>query len=238
MPTNKLVINLCQLNAMISYAESTYGSIKGAIAVNEAARSSITWRFLIHLFDIIGSSTLSIRGSEKSTYGKLFEKLILGSALTILGLKFIVQTDYKDNPENIFWLSSKNDKRESDAIAICANERSVLFDIGFIGKGNSEISLDKVTRFETQILHNHKKYDAATIIIVDTVGPNSKIIDMAKSIDGIIIQMSLSYWIKDLALAIKEKTGFKSEILDISDDDVRSFISDKLKHVDFNQFLT
>lgn len=227
-----------ELKSMISDTESTYGVLKGEISVNGANSSNITWGFLIHLFDIIGSSTLSIRGSEKSTYGKLFEKLILGSALTILGLKFIVQTDFQGKHENIFWLSSKNDKRECDAIAVCANNKSILFDIGFIGKGNPEISLDKVSRFERQIELSHKKYEASTIIIVDTVGPRSKIMDMAKNIDGVIIQMSLSYWVKQLAIAINDKTGFKSEILDIPDDNIRSFISNKLKYVDFNQFLT
>lgn len=227
-----------ELKSMVSDAESTYGALKGEISVNDANNSNITWSFLIHLFDIIGSSTLSIRGSEKSTYGKLFEKLILGSALTILGLRFITQKDFQGKHENIFWLSSKNDKRECDAIAICANNKSILFDIGFIGKGNPEISLDKVSRFERQIELSHKKYEASTIIIVDTVGPSSSIIEMAKNIDGVIIQMSFSYWVKQLACAINEKTGFKSEILDIPDGEIRSFISDKLKYVDFNQFLT
>src|SRR3990172_192510 len=101
------------------------------------------------LIKTIGAQTLAIRGSEKSAYGKLFEKLVLGSLLHILGFKHIAPPPQEY--EKVFWLSSRNEKRESDATLLYELGQGVRFDIGFIGRGNPEISLDKVTRFEREI---------------------------------------------------------------------------------------
>jgi len=67
------------------------------------------------------------------------------------------------------------------------------FDIGFIGSGNPEISLDKVTRFEREILLSCSKFFMATIILVDRIGANSRIERMAEEVQGTIIQMSAGY---------------------------------------------
>jgi len=67
------------------------------------------------LLNTVGSQTLTIRGSDKSTNGKLFEKLVLGSLLSILG--FTYETTQKIG-ERVFWLSSQSEKRESDATLI------------------------------------------------------------------------------------------------------------------------
>jgi len=50
-------------------------------------RVRLNWKDIARLTTAIGSQTLAIRGSDKSMYGKLFERLILGSMLTILGYK-------------------------------------------------------------------------------------------------------------------------------------------------------
>jgi hypothetical protein len=43
----------------------------------------LSWREILHLAMAIGSQTLTIRGSDKSMYGKLFEKLVLGTVFTL-----------------------------------------------------------------------------------------------------------------------------------------------------------
>ena len=48
-------------------------------------RAELNWRDITRLTTAIGAQTLAIRGSDKSIYGKLFERLILGSFLTMLG---------------------------------------------------------------------------------------------------------------------------------------------------------
>jgi hypothetical protein len=50
-------------------------------------RVDLDWRDITRLTTAIGSQTLTIRGSDKSIYGKLFERLVLGSVLTVLGFE-------------------------------------------------------------------------------------------------------------------------------------------------------
>ena len=62
------------------------------------------------------------------------------------------------------------------------------FDIGFIGRGNPEISLDKVTRFERVISLQGAHFYLATIILVDRIGANSRIETLAQAVEGTIFK--------------------------------------------------
>ena len=121
-----------------------------------------SWSLLLRMFVAVGAQTLSIRGSEKFMYGKLFEKFILGSLLTILDFNHTVAGT---SGVMIFWLSDAADKRESDATALLRPGTGVRFDIGFIGKGNPEISLDKVSRFGAVMETGEVKHEMSTIIL-------------------------------------------------------------------------
>lgn len=123
--------------------------LKGEFSLAGKSKAQINWLWMTYLMNTIGAQTLAIRGSEKSAYGKLFEKLVLGSLLHILGFKYILPPPQEF--ENVFWLSSRGERRESDATLLYQPGKGVRFDIGFIGRGNPEISLDKVTRFERQL---------------------------------------------------------------------------------------
>ena len=149
---------------------------------------------MFQIFTAIGAQTLTIRGSEKSMYGKFFEKLVLGSLLTLLG--FSLRDNNIEKTENIFWLSDRQDKRESDATVIYKPGIGARFDIGFIGPGNPEISLDKVSRFEREIEIGSQKHYMSTIILIDRIGAKSRIVDMAKKIDGNIIQIQPKFPLK------------------------------------------
>ncbi len=152
---------------------------------------ALTWEWQSLLGMAIGSGTLAIRGSEKSIYGKFFEKLILGSVLSVLGFSL----SEKDIPKDkIFWLSSRSDKRESDATLIHTIGVGVRFDIGFIGVGNSEITLDKASRFAKMEEISGIPHELYTVIIVDRVGKNSRVIQQAKEINSSVIQMSHEDW--------------------------------------------
>jgi hypothetical protein len=151
---------------------------------------------------------------EKSMYGKFFEKMIMGSVLSVLGFKLADE----DSPiEKSFWLSSRGRKRESDATAIWTSGEGIRFDIGFIGVGNPEITLDKVSRFEREIDLNGIIHSMHTIIIVDRVGKNSRIIELANEIDGRVIQMSSSDWAKSLGREMEDiYAGYKSPLSGLS----------------------
>ncbi len=62
--------------------EMTLGYVQDAAG----RKVKLNWEDITRLTTAIGSATLTIRGSDKSIYGKLFERLILGSFLTHHGL--------------------------------------------------------------------------------------------------------------------------------------------------------
>ncbi len=205
---------------VISESNSAYGQLSGSLSISPHEKADINWGFMVELLQTIGAQTLAIRGSEKSTYGKLFEPLILGSLLSILGFEFVQEQEIK-HPRKVFWLSSSGEKRESDATALYEAGQGIRFDIGFIGRGNPEISLDKVSRFEREIEIGRSKWFLATIILCDTIGKGSRINQLAERINGNIVQMSMTYWPKEVASVLHEKMGYSHEILKIKNSEIQ-----------------
>lgn len=151
---------------------------------------------------MIGSQTLTIRGSEKSLHGKNFEKLVLGSLFSMMGFQLINKNTTSAEPA--FWLSSSEDEeRESDA-TLFYNGKGIRVDIGFIGRGNTEISLDKVSRYTRMLEIQGDKYVMDTIIIVDRIGDRSRIDNMAERIQGTVFRMCDKNWVINLSSKIKE----------------------------------
>lgn len=202
----------------------------------EGANYLLKWPHLLRCLLATGAQTLTIRGSEKSLYGKMFEKLVLGSVLTLLGFEHIDKDDTSKS-NKVFWLSERQDKRESDASIIIRPGVGVRFDIGFIGRGNTEVSLDKVTRFERYMERGYIRYNTSTIILVDTIGDGSRITDMAREIDGTILQMSASYWVYELAQVLYHKNNYKSPLVGLTKEQTISYIKEKMKFVDLNRFI-
>ncbi len=221
---------------VIANSQQEYGLLQGEISLGSGVQAQINWAFITYLLGATGAQTLAIRGSEKSAYGKLFEKLVLGSLLLILGFKRVSP----DNPESlirVFWLSSREEKRESDATLLYRAGKGVRFDIGFIGRGNPEISLDKVSRFEREISLGRSKWYMATIILVDRIGMNSRIERMAKAIDGTIIQMSMGYWPQQVAQQLSAKLGFKHELAKMRQSEIAGYLKEKLATVPIQEFI-
>ena len=197
----------------------------------------VKWPSLLRCMLALGAQTLTIRGSEKSAYGKLFEKMVLGSVLDILGGKYIIKDDITRNIM-VYWLSERRDKRESDATLLLKPGAGIRFDIGFIGKGNSEISLDKVTRFEHLMERGGIQYNQTTIIIVDSLGNGSRTARMAEDIGGHIIQMSCTYWVYELASVIKTEFPFYKNPFDgISEKQSLELIKHKMQSINLGMFL-
>jgi hypothetical protein len=136
----------------------------------------------------------------------------------------------------VFWLSSTG-KRESDATVLCGAGRGVRFDIGFIGRGNPEISLDKVSRFERHLDFGRGNYYMKTFIIVDRIGERSRIEDNARAIDGQIVQMSGSYWIRLVAAGLGSAVGYRSSISKLSDSQLHDFIHKAIAKMDVRPFI-
>ena len=197
---------------------------------------SIDWSWIAHLTNTVGTSTLTIRGSDKSTYGKLFEKLILGSLLEVVGYSFQPEGEEGLLPGH-FILSSRGTRRESDATLLLSLGDAIRFDIGFIGRGNTEISLDKVTRFETEAAIAGQSRYVTTIIIVDRIGAGSRLPELAKNMGGHIVQMSGSYWPSGVARLIGELTGTYDQLATSPLADIPALLEERLNDVDITQFL-
>lgn len=212
-----------------------FGKLKGTLQLDHI-ECAVDWPFILSLFTAIGAQTLSIRGSEKSMYGKMFKKLILGSLLTLLGFQFVNPEDSSQN-KKVFWLSSRGDKRESDATLLYKPGIGVRFDIGFIGPGNTEISLDKVSRFEREMEHGRYIHYMSTIIIVDRIGEKSRILDMAKAMDGEIVQMSMAYWVKDVCKILHERIHYEHKLLNVPDEYIKAYIEKHIQSIKFDMFL-
>ena len=217
-----------------------YGEIKISVASIEGADGrtvELGWRELLRLTTAIGSQTLAIRGSDKSMYGKLFEKLILGSILTALGFRRVQREGLKDT-DKVFWLSDSTAEREIDATLIYRLGKMAVFDMGFIGRGNPEISKDKVSRFEREVEIEGEKFDSVTFIIIDRLPKKSeKILEATKRIKAEIIQMHWAYWPRTLAERLKERLGFEHPILAMSDAELRKFLTDKMETMPIEEFL-
>lgn len=221
---------------VIKNCEDEYGCLDGKIELNSEIKAELNWQFLIYFMNTIGAQTLAIRGAEKSMYGKLFEKLIIGTLLTILGFEFTTP-DKAKKLNRIFWLASKGEKRESDATLLFEAGKGVRFDIGFIGPGNPEISLDKVSRFEREMEFGRSKWYMATFIIVDRIGKGSNIIHLAKKIKGTIIQMSMGYWPKLVAIKLNEAFGFKHELIKMPTENLADYLREKIMEIQIDKFL-
>lgn len=113
----------------------------------------------------------------------------------------------------------------------------VRFDIGFIDAGNREISLDKVSRFEREMDLGRKLHFMSTIILIDRIGEGSRITELAKKIDGNIVQMSMTYWVKEISQILKRTIGFDHKILKLSNEASLAFINTEMQKIDLNSFV-
>lgn len=217
-------------------SKKEFGELEGNFTLNKKTYS-LDWLSLIQLFSALGTQTLAIRGAEKSMYGKLFEKLILGSLLSILGFELINPNETTKSIK-VFWLSQRGNKRESDATLLLKPGTGVRFDIGFIGPGNTEISLDKVSRFEKEMEYGRQLHFMTTIILVDRIGEGSRIVELAKSIKGNIIQMSMNYWVMEVCQILKATIGFKHPLLKLTNEKSLEYISKEMHKIDLNDFVS
>lgn len=228
-------IQVCR--EIVEECERNFGALKGTLEIGSNDWVQINWEFLYHLLNAIGAGTLAIRGSEKSVYGKLFERLILGSALHVLGFRF-VEPKSSQELERVFWLSSRSERRESDATALIRPVIGVRFDIGFIGRGNPEITLDKLTRFEREKEMGRQRWFVASFIIVDRIGKGSRIPQIAEDVGATVIQMSMGYWVRLLAQELARQTDYHHELANMPDENVEDYLRHKLKEVPIEQFVS
>lgn len=223
-------------NAVADFNED-FGQITGNLELNGKS-VPLSWEVLSLMLLAIGAQTLTLRGSSKSMNGKMFEKLVLGSILTMIGFEFCSTPPKEIDPENkIFWLSNMDEnERETDA-TIVYNNKAVSIDIGFIGKGNPEITLDKVTRFGAYKRIGGEKHDMSTIIIVDTVADHSDLFNKAKRVKGKVLQMKHEDWTIQFANVLNNIFDLQLELSDLNTDDLEKYFESHLKDIQISNFI-
>ncbi len=226
----------CIFQEVAKQNTETLGSLGGNLSLNNKYYADISWKFMLYLLGAVGAQTLTIRGSEKSVYGKLFERLVLGSLLHILGFSY-TRSGGALKFEREFWLSSQGEMRESDATALWEAGKGIRFDIGFIGRGNTEISLDKASRFAREADFGRSTWFMATIIIVDRIGKGSKIKNLARRIDADIVQMSMAYWPQEIAQILRDRIGYEHPLISMSRSDIGKYLEEKIMTVPLDEFL-
>lgn len=196
------------------------------------------WSEVLRLTTAIGCAELAVRGSDKSRYGKLFERLVLGSVLTILGFRLGKRVGSTGTVLE-FWLSDSSDDRECDATAIIRPGSIARFDIGFIGKGNPEIVRDKLSRFARDVEKQGRSTTSTTFVVIDRypTGPKANSLRIAAQSGTPIIQMSMSLWPRELAREMREAVGYKHPLAEYNDTRARDYITKSMSKVDVMAFL-
>lgn len=219
------------------YVTEQYGDLEMNLS-NNGVQYLMQWPALLRCMLAMGAQTLTIRGSEKSMYGKLFEKLVLGSALTLLGAKYIDKNDTSQR-KMVFWLSQTDEeKRECDATLLIRAGFGVRFDIGFVGEGNSEIPADKLSRYERVSERGNKRLYTTTVILIDKLGRDSNVHNIARRNGDFVIQMSNSYWLYELVKDLKEEFEFfEHPLLSMKKEKSISYIREHIKDVDMSLFV-
>lgn len=211
--------------------EETIGHYTVEIDHGQGRSIQLDWKTFLRLTTAIGAQTLTIRGSDKSMYGKLFERLVLGSVLTMLGFHLVSGSSERSvHDVGAFWLSDSDDTRECDATAVLERGKIVRFDIGFIGAGNSEISKDKLSRFSSESEIRGKKSYSRTFIVVDRLPNTSKTHAAAKKIKADIVQMSMSFWTIELAKKLGS-VGWRSPMLLVTETNIASWLENQLQSI-------
>ena len=220
--------------------ESMLGPLQMSLNVgghqSRNAISQLSWREALRIMTTVGCAELAIRGSDKSRYGKLFERLVLGSVLTILG--FTLDTSGKKK-RKAFWLSDTSGDRECDATLIVEPGRVARFDIGFIGIGNPEIVRDKLSRFAREVERGERNSSSTTIVIVDRypTGPRANSRQLAEQSGAVLVQMSMSFWPRELATALLERFNYRHPLAGAADREAEQLIRRGMKTVDVLSFL-
>ncbi len=226
---------------LVSIAETVekyYGHLDLKVTLDKSEHN-LKWPALLRCMLAMGAQTLTIRGSEKSIYGKLFEKFVLGSAITLMGGTYVHKDDTTQD-RMAFWLSSdNNDRRESDATLLLRPGIGICFDIGFIGKGNPEAAMDKLTRYDNLLQRGKRRNVMSTIVLIDSIGESSRARRIAEETGSYLIQMSGSYWIKQLAEDIHEVyEGFDIPLLHMSNEESLEYIKSEVPKIDLSKFLS
>ena len=71
----------------------------------------------------------------------------------------------------------------------------------------------------------------STIIIVDRIGEGSSILRLASEIDGYVVQMSMSHWVREVCVILNRVLGHEHEILKIKPPLLENYIRKRIRKI-------
>ncbi|MBI3764271.1 MAG: hypothetical protein HY260_20715 [Chloroflexi bacterium] len=77
----------------------------------------------------------------------------------------------------------------------------------------------------------------ATIIIVDRIGVNSRLEQLAREVDGTAIQMSAGYWPQPVARELNRVLGFKNELVSMKSSRIKKYLERRLSRAPLEDFI-
>lgn len=182
----------------------------GGLRVQVGGGAVADARQFLYFTQVVGAQTLTIRGSHKSTFGKFFERLVLAAFLEVLGL---TRDETRSGRLHTYWLHDDDDGasgREADAVAVIAPGQLLHIDIGFIGRGNPEIILDKLTRYARQRDLGKVRFNVQTLVLADRFGQASTIAGRAEVLGALCAEMANPNWVQSIAVALTRQHGARA----------------------------
>ena len=163
--------------------------------------------------------------------------MVLATILSIFGYQYLSKENRTVTQSGVFWLSDSSGRRESDATLVYQPGKIIRFDIGFIGKGNSELSKDKLSRFEHELKALGKVTHSKTIVIVDSLTNTQTTSQSAKQGNAAIIQMSMALWPRQLALELARFTKPVHPLAKMTDEEAIPYLQNEIKNIRINNFI-
>ena len=81
------------------------------------------------------------------------------------------------------------------------------------------------------------KSSSVTFIIVDRLPKSGKTQRAAEQIGAEIVQMSMQFWVRELAQKLGERLGVRHELQTMDDDAIGSYLERKLSLIQVQDFL-
>jgi hypothetical protein len=196
-----------------------------------------SWDSLIRWSRIAGVRELSIRGSEKSKYGKKLERIILGWIAEFLGFTFtknptLVERTFSLNGRVGGTVNRKGKIKgghEYDLFLYYGNNKGVVVDITQAKVTNSEAANNKSMLFESTTTVAGEVITITTCVITHELSKNGKKPNLFQMID--------SDWVQQFAQHLLNEFSYDDHpLLGFSPSDFKRCMIEKLENFDVTKW--
>ena len=105
--------------------------------------------------------------------------------------------------------------------------------LGLTDKGFQNVLRDE----HNAIINYTSEYKNICHRIVDRIGKNSRIEKLARKVGGAIVQMSMSYWPREVARELNKALGYSHEVLKLSDEKFENYFRRQIAKVPMEKII-